>query len=142
MAKRASGKVNQHGVEMGMKAYETRGLTDADVDKILEIREDNTEAFKAALNEAVARGLEKIGLAAEGHAKARCPVDTGRLRNSITHAQLDKTDSRRVSRFDKKWGGFYPAPPAIIWSGRLDSNQRPSAPKADALPSCATPRTS
>lgn len=29
----------------------------------------------------------------------------------------------------------------ISWSGRLDSNQRPSAPKADALPSCATPRS-
>ena len=28
----------------------------------------------------------------------------------------------------------------ICWSGRLDSNQRPSAPKADALPNCATPR--
>ena len=28
------------------------------------------------------------------------------------------------------WGGKHPAPPAIIWSGRLDSNQRPSAPKA------------
>ena len=28
------------------------------------------------------------------------------------------------------------------WSGRLDSNQRPSAPKADALPGCATPRRS
>lgn len=28
----------------------------------------------------------------------------------------------------------------VRWSGRLDSNQRPSAPKADALPSCATPR--
>src|SRR5262245_8732953 len=26
------------------------------------------------------------------------------------------------------------------WSGRPDSNQRPSAPKADALPDCATPR--
>ena len=27
-----------------------------------------------------------------------------------------------------------------IWSGRLDSNQRPPAPKAGALPGCATPR--
>src|SRR5690606_28986521 len=27
-----------------------------------------------------------------------------------------------------------------FWSGRPDSNQRPSAPKADALPGCATPR--
>src|SRR6185369_9093498 len=26
------------------------------------------------------------------------------------------------------------------WSGRLDSNQRPPAPHAGALPSCATPR--
>ena len=26
------------------------------------------------------------------------------------------------------------------WSGRKDSNLRPSAPKADALPGCATPR--
>ena len=28
------------------------------------------------------------------------------------------------------------------WSGRLDSNQRPPAPKAGALPNCATPRSS
>ena len=28
------------------------------------------------------------------------------------------------------------------WSGRLDSNQRPPAPKAGALPGCATPRLS
>src|ERR1700744_2260952 len=29
---------------------------------------------------------------------------------------------------------------ADTWSGRQDSNLRPSAPKADALPGCATPR--
>src|SRR5581483_2841203 len=28
----------------------------------------------------------------------------------------------------------------VKWSGRLDSNQRPPAPKAGALPGCATPR--
>ena len=28
----------------------------------------------------------------------------------------------------------------LKWSGRRDSNPRPSAPKADALPDCATPR--
>ena len=27
-----------------------------------------------------------------------------------------------------------------IWSGRRDSNSRPSGPKPDALPDCATPR--
>lgn len=30
--------------------------------------------------------LEEIGLVAEGYAKRLCPVDTGRLRNSISHA--------------------------------------------------------
>lgn len=28
----------------------------------------------------------------------------------------------------------------LRWSGRLDLNQRPSAPEADALPDCATSR--
>ena len=28
----------------------------------------------------------------------------------------------------------------LYWSGRLDSNQRPSDPQSDALPNCATPR--
>ena len=32
--------------------------------------------------------------------------------------------------------------PPFSWSGREDSNLRPSAPKADALPGCATPRRS
>jgi len=47
---------------------------------------DNSEVFKNAKDEAVQRALEAIGLTAERHAKERCPVDTGRLRNSITHA--------------------------------------------------------
>ena len=28
----------------------------------------------------------------------------------------------------------------LNWSGQTDSNRRPSAPKADALPGCAMPR--
>ena len=35
-----------------------------------------------------AKALEMIGIKAEGYAKALCPVDTGNLRNSITH-QVD-----------------------------------------------------
>ncbi len=31
--------------------------------------------------------------------------------------------------------------PCILWSGREDSNFRPLAPHASALPGCATPRT-
>ena len=46
---------------------------------------DNTEEFKDAFREALQRGLEKVGLTAEGYAKQLAPVDTGNLRNSITH---------------------------------------------------------
>jgi len=50
------------------------------------IREDNSGEFAEELPRAIMRGLEKVGLVAEGYAKRLCPVDTGRLRNSITHA--------------------------------------------------------
>lgn len=46
---------------------------------------DNSRIFVQAKNAAIAAALEAIGLTAERHAKADCPVDTGRLRNSISH---------------------------------------------------------
>ena len=46
----------------------------------------NADLFKSAMRERVAAALEAIGLTAERHAKENCPVDTGLLRNSITHA--------------------------------------------------------
>ena len=36
------------------------------------------------------KSLELIGGKAESYAKKLCPVDTGRLRNSITHQQYDE----------------------------------------------------
>ena len=51
---------------------------------------DNTDEVLAALKKAKSRGLEAIGLTAEGHAKKETPVDTGRLRNSISHATDDE----------------------------------------------------
>ena len=50
---------------------------------------DNTDEVLSALERAKKRGLEAIGLTAEGHAKNETPVDTGRLRNSINHATDD-----------------------------------------------------
>lgn len=47
---------------------------------------DNSEEVLKAFDNAIERGLEAIGLVAEGYAKQSCPVDTGRLRNSISHA--------------------------------------------------------
>lgn len=46
---------------------------------------DNTDEVLKGLSDAVERALTRIGLAAEGYAKKKCPVDTGNLRNSITH---------------------------------------------------------
>lgn len=45
----------------------------------------NRELIEQASDDAIERALEAIGLQAEGYAKMLCPVDTGRLRNSITH---------------------------------------------------------
>ena len=45
----------------------------------------NRKLIEQATTEQIARALEAIGLQAEGYAKMLCPVDTGNLRNSITH---------------------------------------------------------
>ena len=47
---------------------------------------DNSEQVLSAMEKAIKSGLEAIGLTAEGHAKKITPVDTGRLKNSISHA--------------------------------------------------------
>lgn len=47
---------------------------------------DNSAEVLAALERQKAAALEAIGLQAEGYAKLKAPVDTGRLRNSISHA--------------------------------------------------------
>lgn len=56
----------------------------------MEVTADNTAAIKGGLQSAFARALERIGLQAEGYAKDLCPVDTGNLRNSITHTSDGK----------------------------------------------------
>lgn len=54
------------------------------------ISENNKDVVKAALVEAKKQALEAIGMQAENYTKMNAPVDTGRLRNSITHAQEDE----------------------------------------------------
>lgn len=55
---------------------------------------DNSAEVLKALPEQIERALLAIGLAAESYAKENCPVDTGRLRNSITHEV--RTDEKAV----------------------------------------------
>ena len=46
---------------------------------------DNSKEVSDKIKAALLRGLETCGLVAEGYAKKLAPVDTGNLRNSITH---------------------------------------------------------
>lgn len=51
----------------------------------IEVLANNTDEVSDGIKSALAAALEEVGLVAEGYAKRLCPVDTGRLRNSITH---------------------------------------------------------
>lgn len=53
--------------------------------------EDNSGLVKEERLSACLKALEECGLVAEGYAKRLCPVDTGDLRNSITH-QVDAAE--------------------------------------------------
>lgn len=46
---------------------------------------DHIGEIKTAKQRQIEYALEIIGLRAERYAKMKCPVDTGRLRNSISH---------------------------------------------------------
>lgn len=50
------------------------------------VENDNTDEVITAIGTAIVRALEAVGIEAESDAANLCPVDTGRLRNSITHA--------------------------------------------------------
>lgn len=57
----------------------------------MKIEADNTDAIKDIVRAQTRVALEAVGLQAEGYAKRLCPVDTGNLRNSITHTSDDDT---------------------------------------------------
>ena len=54
----------------------------------IRIEIDNTDAVIRACRAQIKKALEECGLTAERYAKEKCPVDTGNLRNGITH-QMD-----------------------------------------------------
>ena len=54
---------------------------------------DNSDKVLSEFEQAIARALERIGSQAEGYAKDLCPVDTGRLRNSITNKVEESEES-------------------------------------------------
>lgn len=80
-----NGDVTEGMSAKGFKRGTAKGLTASDISGLVEVREDNREAIANAIDRALVAALEEVGLVAEGYAKRACPVDTGRLRNSITH---------------------------------------------------------
>lgn len=66
---------------------------------------DNSKEVSAAIKAALLRGLEKIGLVAEGYAKKLCPVDTGNLRNSITHV-VDEQEPAAIIGTDNEYAAY------------------------------------
>ena len=66
---------------------------------------DNSKEVSAAIKAALLRGLEKCGLVAEGYAKKLCPVDTGNLRDSITHV-VDEQEPAVIIGTDSEYGAY------------------------------------
>ena len=57
---------------------------------------DNSKEVSEDIKAASLPGLETCGLVAEGYAKKLAPVDTGNLRNSITHEVDDGEPSAHI----------------------------------------------
>lgn len=82
-------KRDESGKRIGGGTKVTQATVDAirgDESVQLIIKENNVQVVTEAIDSALTAAMEEIGLVAEGAAKRLCPVDTGRLRNSITHA--------------------------------------------------------
>lgn len=89
-----NGDVTEGMSAKGFTRGSAKGLTASDISGLVEVREDNREAIANAIDLALVAALEEVGLVAEGYAKRACPVDTGRLRNSITH--VTRPDEKAV----------------------------------------------
>lgn len=57
---------------------------------------NNKERIKAEAEAKCVRALEMCGMTAENYAKIECPVDTGNLRNSITHKAVTEGNEKAV----------------------------------------------
>lgn len=85
--------------------------------------EDHSDEVLEALESACQRALEKCGLVGEGYAKKLCPVDTGNLRNSITHTVSDGekaayigTNSEYAVYVECGTGIYYPGGRQTPWT--------------------------
>lgn len=83
-------RAGQRGKKGTIVTKQQAGAAEAEALDYVLIMEDNSRQIAEAINKAIATALEEMGLAAERFAKGNLTrnhsVDTGRLRNSVTHA--------------------------------------------------------
>lgn len=77
---------------------------------------DNSAQVKSEFEMSVLRALEKCGLAGEGYAKALCPVDTGNLRNSITHQVVEGEQAVYIGS-NSSYAGYVELGTGIYYGG-------------------------
>lgn len=82
---------------------------------------DNSDEVKSEMHSALLRGLEKCGFVAEKYAKKRCPVDTGNLRNSISHVVVNGDSPAAYIGTNEEY-----APYVELGTGRYYSGGRPT----------------
>ena len=81
------------------------------------ILEDHSDEVLSALDAAMARGLEKCGLVAEGYAKKLCPVDTGNLHNSITHTVTDVNEQAAYVGSNAEYAAYVELGTGVFYPG-------------------------
>lgn len=79
--------------------------------------EDHSAEVYKELEAACNRALEKCGLVAEGYAKKLCPVDTGNLRNSITHTVADSGERATYVGTNREYGVYVECGTGIYYPG-------------------------
>ena len=79
--------------------------------------EDHSAEVYKELEAACQRALEKCGLVAEGYAKKLCPVDTGNLRNSITHTVADNGERAAYVGTNSEYGVYVECGTGIYYPG-------------------------
>lgn len=62
----------------------------------IEIKNDKRKEIAKQKEEAIERAFEAIGMQAEGYAKLKCPVDTGHLRDSISHQYVPNDNAEYI----------------------------------------------
>lgn len=77
---------------------------------------DNSKEVLSQKEKALLKALEKCGLLGENYAKKNCPVDTGALRNSISHKVVPSEEAAYIGT-NEEYGPYVELGTGIYISG-------------------------